>query len=268
MYYQVYLDVLFLMNFCMDFLVIHFTKSLLKLPKTFGRTCLGSLLGAVGSCLLTLGYGLPFWLKLALSIPGLSLLMVKAAFPKCKAKAFWKRYLVFLGMTFILGGLIVFLQYKIHLRTVLSLALGGGVLWLGIGAWNRFQARKTNLYRVCLYEKGEEIFIQGLYDTGNHLVCPWNGKEAHVVDEASIMPILKKTETGEELPEGFFYIPFSSVGKEGGMLKAKQIEGLKVFREEGELFFEKPILALGKPSLFDGKPYHIILHSETFDQRE
>ncbi len=88
----------------------------------------------------------------------------------------------------------------------------------------------------------------------------------HVIDEACLFKegaygSGQKEENGKELTEGFFYIPFSSVGKEGGIMKATQAESLKVFREEGELLFEKPIIALGASSLFLGRPYRMILHS-------
>ncbi len=268
MYYQVYLDVLFFMNFCLDFLLLHFTKSVLRAPKSLGRSCLGGGLGALGNCLLALAAAWPFWLKVLLSVPGLSLLIVWAGFPRSRAGIFWKRYLTFLGMTFLLGGLVLALQYQMHLKTGWALAAGGAAVWAGIRLFDLFRRQKTNLYEVCLCYKGKQIFLKGLYDTGNHLVCPWNGKGVHVVDEACMRAYIKgedgeeAVKNGEKAQAGFFYIPFSSVGKEGGIIKAIQAEELKVFREEGELFFEKPILALGKPSLFAGKEYHVILHSE------
>lgn len=275
MYYQVYLDVLFFMNFCLDFLLLHFTKSVFRAPKSLSRSCLGGALGALGNCLLALAAAWPFWLKILLSVPVLSLLIVWAGFPGSRGGIFWKRYLTFLGMTFLLGGLVLALQYQLQLKTGWALAAGGAAVWMGIRLFDFFRRRKTNLYEVRLCYKGEQIFLKGLYDTGNHLVCPWNGKGVHVVDEACMRAYIKEEngmETagsgnqssidGDGTPEGFFYIPFSSVGKEGGIIKAVQAEELKVFREEGELLFEKPILALGKPSLFTGKEYHVILHSE------
>lgn len=281
MEYQVYLDVLFFWNFCLDCLMIHQTGLLLREKQRKGKrqmlkTMLAGAIGALGSCLVTLLYSLPLFLKLLLTIPGLSLLMVWVGFSRGKGRTgkrlFVRQYLTFLGNSLLLGGLVVFLQYRFYCNTFFAILLAGSFTEAGIRIYRGLKMRQNHLYDVCLCYGGRPICIKGFYDTGNHLVCPWNKKPVHVIDEACLRKESadgneQEKQSTKELTEGFFYIPFSSVGKEGGIMKATQAESLKVFREEGELLIEKPIVALGASSLFSGRPYQMILHSSMADTK-
>lgn len=268
MEYQVYLDVLFFWNFLMDCLMLHQTELLLGKSKgnrkrRIVRIGIAGGIGALGSCLVTLCLGLPIFLKVVLTIPGLSCLMVLTAFPGTKGgggrRLFFKRYLTLLADSLLLEGLIVFLQYRFSFRTIWAVLLSGGLTELGILIYKRMRTRRSHLYNACLCCGGEPISVKGFYDTGNHLACPWNGKAVHILDESCLE---KPPSEGE-----FFYIPFSSVGKEGGIMRAVQAESLRLFWEEGELFIEKPIVALGAASLFDGRPYRMILHSSVAEEK-
>lgn len=272
MEYRIYLDVLFFWNFVLDSLILIQTQQLFSSGRQALRTTWAGRLaaaasGGLGSCFLTVLYGLPFFLKVLLFFPGLSLWMVWIGFRKSRKggkKQFWKQYFVFLGDTFLLGGLVLFLQYRFRLSTAPSVAFAACLSEAGILISRRLRWEKTHIYPVCLTYQGRQIQTQGFYDTGNHLVCPWNQKGVHVVNEACLWE--GSTKDGcqasvPELAEGFFYVPFSSVGKEGGLLKATQADVLQVFFEEGELRIEKPIVALGAASLFCGQPYEILLHS-------
>ena len=287
MEYQVYLDILFFWNLILDCLILHQTGLLLqknreKTKRRVFKTVMAGIVGAVGSCLVTICYFFPFFLKLVLTIPGLSCLMVWIGFSRAKGKAggrlFVRQYLTFLGNSLLIGGLVIFLQYRFSLSTLWAVALTGGLTEGGIRLYQALKTRQNHLYDVCLYYGGKEIHIKGFYDTGNHLICPWNQKAVHIIDETCLDGALSVGERQEktkepdrqkkkELTEGFFYIPFSSVGKEGGIIKAAQAESLKVFQEEGELLIEKPIVAFGASSLFSGRPYRMILHSSIADMK-
>lgn len=288
MEYQIYLDVLFFWNFLLDVLMLHQTGLLLfagtgSSKKSIGRILLGGGIGAAGSCLVTLGLGLPIFLKVILTIPGLSCLMVWVGFSRGRGRPgrrlFVRQYLTLLGDSLLLEGLVVFLQYRFMLNTFRAVLLAGGLTEGGILLYRLLKARKNHVYDVCLSYDGRPIYIKGFYDTGNHLACPWNQKAVHIVDESCLFQSHsdekrrnpkgeeQKEQGKEELREGFFYIPFSSVGKEGGLMKAVQADWLKIFREEGELFIERPVVALGAASLFYGRPYRMILHSSVAEQK-
>lgn len=268
MEYQVYLDVLFFWNFFLDCLMLHQTKLLLggsggTWKRSVIKILLGGGAGALGSCLVTLGMGLPLFLKVILTIPGLSCMMVWIGLPRAKGKAgrrlFFRQYLTLLADSLLLEGLVFFLQYRFMFPTFRAVLLAGGLTEGAILIYKRLKTRQNHLYRVCLKYNGVPIYIKGFYDTGNHLVCPWNGKAVHILDASCL--------DAPPAEGSFFYIPFSSIGKEGGIIKAVQAESLQVFREEGAFFVESPVVALGTPSLFQGRPYRMILHSSVAEQK-
>ena len=136
MEYRVYLDVLFFWNLILDCLILHQTGLLLgrngeKGKKRILRIAMAGAVGAVGSCLVTICYFFPLFLKLVLTIPGLSCLMVWIGFSRAKKSAggrlFARQYLTFLSDALLLGGLVVFLQYRFSLSTFWAVALAGGL---------------------------------------------------------------------------------------------------------------------------------------------
>ena len=79
MYYELYMDVFFLENFCLDFLLLFLTGIAAKLPVRFGRMAAWAACGSVGSCALLLLFpdGGVF---LTGAAAVLALLMVKGSF--------------------------------------------------------------------------------------------------------------------------------------------------------------------------------------------
>lgn len=263
MYYELYLDVLFLVNFIMDFLMISYVKKTLKIPYSWGRTILGALLGALGSCLLVFGYKIPWFFRFMMSYIGISMAMVRFGFPKTKWKGMVKRYFVLLLYSFLLGGIIFFLQYKWTLSLVKSLAAAGILSFLLLEILQKIKQYGNHIFEVKLLVEGETIKLKGLYDTGNHLVCPWNGKEVHVVDETCLNKYVGKEHQEEGL--SLFPIPFSSVGENQGVMMAVQIDAMSIEGEEGRITVKnKPVIGLGSKKLFQNRPYQIILHSKSF----
>ena len=51
MYYELYIDVLFLVNFLMDYILLLITRKILKCTATHGRVCLGAFAGALLTCI-------------------------------------------------------------------------------------------------------------------------------------------------------------------------------------------------------------------------
>ena len=50
MYYELYIDVLFLVNFMMDYILLLITRRLIKADASYGRVCLGALAGSILTC--------------------------------------------------------------------------------------------------------------------------------------------------------------------------------------------------------------------------
>lgn len=54
MYYEVYIDVMFLVNFMMDVLILFSVKALMKMPGSTKRVIAGGLVGSGLSCLVVI----------------------------------------------------------------------------------------------------------------------------------------------------------------------------------------------------------------------
>ena len=54
MYYEVYIDVMFLVNFMMDVLILFSVKALMKMPGSMKRVIAGGLVGSGLSCLVVI----------------------------------------------------------------------------------------------------------------------------------------------------------------------------------------------------------------------
>lgn len=260
MYYQVYLDVLFLANFLMDFFMIFMVKRVLKISYTWKKTLMGAAFGAVAGCLTVFFNGVPMIIKVLYSYLGIGALMVWSGFPKGSGKL--RAGIGLLCCSFFLGGMNFFLQYKWSMEYKKSLGFTMVTTFLLLEILRKIKQYRGNIFEVKLLVAGETVCIKGLYDTGNNLVCPWNGKAVCVADETVLGKFLN--EEGEKrLPE--FQIPFSSVGRSRGLLRTVQITAMTIEGgERGQVVKNLPLIGLESREIFEKKPYQIILHSRTF----
>lgn len=58
MYHELYIDVFFLVNFMMDYLLLLLVRRMLKCSDTHGNICIGSILGSFLTCV-TVGLPIP-----------------------------------------------------------------------------------------------------------------------------------------------------------------------------------------------------------------
>ena len=214
---QVYLDVVMLLNFLVDFLLLLAANRLFGVSGGTGKCAVASALGAIyaGACML----------------PGLRFL----------GNTLWR--IVFL----LLIGAIAFGVNKSALRrcilfVLLSMALGGIAMGLGNGSFGnlvlgallvcvmcmigfRYKPGSRAYVPVELSYKGRHTKLLALQDTGNTLKDPVTGQSVLIVsaDVAKILLGLSKlqlsspveTLSSGTLP-GLRLIPYHAVGKAGG----------------------------------------------------
>lgn len=222
----VYLDVLMLLNFLVDYALLLGTNRLAGFPPGWGRCALaagaGSLYG--GICMLP-GFrflGNPLWRLAALA------LMSGIAFG-------WDAGMLRRGVLF----------------TLLSMALGGVALGLGsrnfgslaaaalavagmcvLGFPNTPGSRRFVPAELCL--DGKKLHITALVDTGNTLKDPITGQQVLVVGadvgeklgirrEAILDPI---TALEQQKTPRLRLIPYRAVGQPGGMLLAMRMDSV------------------------------------------
>lgn len=97
--------------------------------------------------------------------------------------------------------------------------------------------------------------VTALIDSGNGLLEPLSKKPVSIIEKASIEKFQKELKA-----ENFRVVPFTSVGKERGILEAYFIEEL-VIKKDGEcIMVEKPVIAIAKDIISAKKEYQMILH--------
>lgn len=259
---KIYLDVFFLVNMGMNFVIL-LTESLLgQRTVRVRRLLLSSVMGGAAACgMLVLGLHRIMPL-LVLCYLVVSILLIRIAFGKTTPGAFVRNIVMFYTTAFVLAGLLVQLQKTFHmpLTGVSMLAVMSFILlllrWL-MPVFRKHQDRMERYYRVKLRYGEEKIEGNALLDTGNGLYDPISHQPVMLGEEGFVKRLWKRE--GEPVMR---IIPFHSIGKKSGFLRAFQAEKLEV--ETGGVWqcFERPWVAVcDKYVSVDGE-YEVILHPD------
>lgn len=268
MYCEVYLDVLFLTNLWIDYLILMLTNRLQKRTPGRIRCFLGGAIGAFGVCLLML---LPIRKSLAILLPAhmvTSTLMVKIG---CKIKDFGSmiRCMVTLYLVTFLWGGMFFALYQtpaaLHLRTFLFLStISYEVLRAAIWLYRQQKRHRDHYCDVTLYAKDKSKKVRGLYDTGNQLKDPLSGKPVSVIDAAVVENLFASPpEYNETLKP--HYVPYRAVGTDRGVLLTITIESMTVDINGVRQTITAPVLALSREKVSFTQHYQLILNPNLID---
>ena len=262
----IYLDVLIVLNWFIDYLLLSATARILRLPVRRWRIVAGALLGAASSCLIFLP-GIPVVLSLLIKLAAASLIVL-AAFPWIGFKPYLKQLLVFFVISAAFAGIstavwffaapagFMVINGVVYYDVPPLLLVGLTVLsYLCIRLYDRFIRKKAPVNReftLILDCGGGEVPVRALYDTGLHLVEPFSGSPVAVVRYAAIAhalpPALKESLNQGAMPSGegseedgstalavqsrLRLIPFQTVGG-NGLLPAFQAKKAEISAPDG-----------------------------------
>ena len=227
----IYLDMVMLLNFLVDFLLLLGTNRLAGFPAGGKRCSLAAMLGAIysGACMLPRFYflGNSLWRMVSLA------LMTSIAFGWNRTSL--RRSVVFILLSMALGGIAMNLESGRFGTLVLS-ALGVWILCrVGFGG-NLGQ----EYIEVAISEGGQTIRLLALKDTGNTLRDPVTGEAVIVIgaDAAWELTGLSNGELADPMQTmlkkaGFRLIPYHAVGQPQGMLLAKRYQDVCVGDHRG-----------------------------------
>lgn len=221
----VYLDLVMVLNFLVDYFLLLGTNRLSGFPPGAGRCALGAVVGAVysGACMLP-GFrflGNPLWRLVSLG------LMCVCAFDGGITAL--RRGTVFVILSMAMGGIAL----RFGRGEFLSLLLCGGILWLlcrlGFGEGKQYVP-------IAVTYAGKTVNVLALQDTGNTLKDPVTGEPVLVLSAAaagqltglSEAQIANPLETLAQRPiAGLRLIPYRAVGS-GGMLLAMRFSQVRI----------------------------------------
>lgn len=260
MYYELYLDVLFLVNFMMDYLLLLIVRRMLKCSATHGNICLGALLGSGLTCVVVV-LPLPYpIIKLVLFHTLVNTCMIRAGLKIKTMRTFVKALIMLYIGGFLLGGILEAFRPYVKVGSLFfGLAILGYYMVLGIWKFLSYVHRWNQYHcQVVLYLGEKHYQLKGLIDTGNGLRDPISGKPVSIISRGSVKELVK-----EERVENIRYIPYRSVGKKEGVLPAFQIDRMCIRRGE-ELWVEAPLIGISEEEISQGGEFDMILNPNLF----
>lgn len=267
MYYEIYVDTLFLVNFVMNLYLLMLANVGARRTATRLRI-IGA--AAVGAIIYVIGLWFSFLPPvLGLLIQGTValILMIKIAFRPCSIAGYKKMLEMLMGYSLLVGGAIYILMGYVEGMADRSLGIAfimgvGGLLYMFCSYL--LEQRKTGqeFCRVILHNGESTVEISGLWDTGNGLVEPISGKPVSVVNKSVLEQLWPAG-----LPELFRIIPYHSVGKEKGIMKAYFVESMLVELDGIPKSCKGVYVAAGDRKVSGKGTYEMILNPMLFDAK-
>jgi sigma-E processing peptidase SpoIIGA len=236
MYYELYADSLFFINFIMNLYLLYLTNISTGRTATRKGIILGALTGAV--CFL-----IPFFICAYISEPANHILMscilfipfaaisiafmIRISFGPVSVKGFIRLAEALVKYGFLLGGSVVFILRLLRycgdgFEGMLSVAVTGTIVTFVLA--RTASKKKSCVCRAMLKKNDKCMEVYALIDSGNTLTEPISGKPVSVLNETFVSSLWETDET-------FRVIPYRSVGKTNGILKGYLLDELEIEHE-------------------------------------
>lgn len=247
----IYIDIVLLENIIMNYIIIYATAIILKKNKRHIRFFIASFIGAIYSILAYISI-LKIYSNIFLKII-LSIIIVYIAFNPQNIKKMWKALAIFYLVSFVFGGVAFAMIYMVKpqdvlmrnglflgtypLKTIILGAIISFVLIVVVFKIIKTQISKKSMYCDIEIKLNEKIInTKAMIDTGNLLKDPITNTPVIVVERSLLYECLPKEILNniekilggdlDSIPENIKnkymsklkIIPFSSLGKENGML--------------------------------------------------
>lgn len=289
----VYADVLFLVNFIINYILLFLTAKIARLKPIRWRLLLGAILGALYAVFL-------FFPRLSFGYTALakflfSLAVVALTYHIHGLRLYMKAVGIFYLVTFSLGGGVMALFQFTDIGASLGMVIKNGVFYMQMpwyvlllaicavyavirGVWGALQNRlsRENMYvKVGILWEGREAWMDALLDTGNVLCDPLSKTPVIIAEYQKLMPVLPQSmkdaveKSGtvkiEEIQEPAVLerlrvIPFTSLGKEHGMLVGFRPDSAKILENEQLKDAGNVIVGIYEKPLTRDRSYGALLH--------
>lgn len=270
----IYVDIVLLENLCMNYIILFSTAYILKLKIKRLRIFLSSLLGAVYA-ILAYANIIPMYTSVITKII-LSICMIYIAYYPKHIKGLLKELIVFYLVSFALGGCAFALLYIVRPQDIfmvdgvyigtypLKIALLGGITGFIITyvAFKVVKSRVTKneiIYKVIVKFDEKELETNVMLDTGNMLKDPISGEAVVLIEKQKLYEIMPKNllDNIEKVLGGEFkeeqevkyrtrlrIIPFTSVGKQNGMMLGIKVDEVKIITDVDEIINQNVIVCV------------------------
>lgn len=291
----IYIDIVLIENLIMNYIILLATGIVAKTQIKHIRLIMASLLGAIYtviSYMKVLEIYSNFFLKLLLSI-----IIIYIAYNPQRMRKMWKMLLIFYMVSFVFGGAAFALIYFIKPQDIImknglflgtyplkTVILGAIVAFsLIIGTFKILKSKLSKKDIICSIEinlNNKKIKTNALIDTGNMLKEPFSNTPVVVIEKTLLYDCMPKEilnhldeiiggdfkNIPEKIQEKYIsklkLIPFSSLGKQNGMLLGIKPQYIKIIKEEEIKTKENVILGIYQQSLTKKGEYQAIIGME------
>ena len=274
----IYIDVVLIENLIMNYIILLATGMILKIKIKHIRLIMGSLLGAIYTIIGYIGI-LEIYSSFILKII-LSIMIVYIAYYPQSLKKMWKELLFFYLTSFVFGGVAFSLIYIVKpqeiimknglflgtypLKTVILGAIVAFVIIITSFKIIKNKISKKDLIcEITVEIENRKITTKALIDTGNMLKEPITNTPVVVIEHTLLYDVIPKEILNhleeiiggdfEKIPEDIKnkyvsklkLIPYSSLGKQNGMLLGIKAKKLTIVKGEEKDKVEKENIILG-----------------------
>lgn len=209
LYLEVYVDVIFIINFIMDILLLLIVKKILKCKKRLIRLLCGAGIGAIGACILAVVPKLNGFIQFLTAYVIICFSMILISFGFKNLAETIKAVVLLYITTFFLGGVINSLYYHsmvgyyfeelIQGRLfqnqsmayfVLAIIVSAVAVRVFIVTLKNLRSGDLQTYETELSYGDKSIRIIGLLDTGNDLYDPIYGKPVIIAEYSALESLL------------------------------------------------------------------------------
>jgi stage II sporulation protein GA (sporulation sigma-E factor processing peptidase) len=185
---KIYIDILLLINFFCDFLILYSVSVLLKINIKFRRIILSSLFGSLSLIVLFIKVNntLLFLLKLLLAS-----FMIIIAFGYKNIKYFISSLIYFFLNSLLLGGFIYLINLKLKNNSINSLfnnnllliVLSPLIIYIYTKYLLKLKKFYSLKYKVDIYIKGQVINLNAYNDTGINIIDPYKERPIIIINK-------------------------------------------------------------------------------------
>ena len=282
MYYEFYIDVFFVVNLFMDFLVLCLTNRVLQGTARPCRSFLGALAGAFGISLF-------FWFSKEINTVSvlifstvLSYVMVRLGCGFRRGKELLSGLCACYGMSFLLGGILYVLPSGTGKGILIFFTITFTAYWIlntGIRLFKYLKGKAVLRCRVILETGGQKIELKGLLDTGNCLTDTDTGKPVCVMEKSRFSGMLEKKQQDalesfcamEDFGEGDAenlkprFLIYTALGCERGLLPVVTADRLVIFWEGKKICLSQAAIGLSDAPLSPYGKFEIIISPKILD---
>ena len=287
----IYIDIVFLENLIMNSIIIYATSIILKLKPKMIRVVISSAIGSVYA-IITYITELPIYTSIISKII-LAIVIVYVAFNPQNVKIMWKQVLIFYLTSFVFGGVALYLIYFIKPQEVFIkngifvgeyvlkvIFLGAIMAFIIIKISIKFIKTKINakdmFCKIKIKINGKEVETKAMIDTGNLAKEPITNTPVVIVESSLLEKVLPEEilnsidnilagnleGVNKEYISRLRCIPFSSLGKQNGMLLGVKADEIIVEKEEENKISKNVIIGVYEKSLTKRGEYRALIGLE------